>query len=214
MAICHEWIQPIDTCCTSDLDNVQQNGLTLVIYKIILDACGGQSCKPKTFTLRITGPSFPQGETFEIRAGSCISIDEPLIITGLAPGEYCIDELASPPERYVTTFTGTSVCGNRVRVLPCNSPVVVTIINRVRLCRLCRGHGCGCSFCSECNGGCVSSASIRGLSSRLGCGSSSSGCGCGSSSSGCGCGSSSSGCGCGCGCSRSNSSRRRCGCGC
>ncbi|MFR2019715.1 MAG: hypothetical protein ACLS6G_04045 [Christensenellales bacterium] len=36
-----------------------RNGPTLVIHKIVLEPCGGQSCTERTFTLRITGPSYP-----------------------------------------------------------------------------------------------------------------------------------------------------------
>lgn len=134
------------------------NGLTLVIYKILLNACGNQQCSRRTFTLRITGPSFPTGETFQITAGSCTTLDEPLILTGLMPGDYCIDEIQTEPFRYISTFTGPTVCKNVVRVSPGCPPAVVTIVNRERLCRLCRGHGCGCSFCSACGNSCITLA--------------------------------------------------------
>ena len=51
-----EWIHPL--CCnpTHYCSAGYENGPTLVIHKIVLEPCGSQSCTPKTFTLRITGP--------------------------------------------------------------------------------------------------------------------------------------------------------------
>ena len=172
------------------------NGLTLVIYKIVLNACGKRSCTPRTFSLRITGPSYPAGETFSITAGSCTSLDEPLILTGLMPGDYCIDEIQTEPIHYISTFTGPTVCRNVVRVAPGCPPAVVTIVNRERLCRLCRGHGCGCDFCTACNGGCssVCSGSSRCARSTCRCGRN---CACRET------------CGCSCGC---NNVTQSCGC--
>lgn len=44
---------------------------TLVIHKIVLEPCGNQSCTERTFTLRITGPSYPNGEIFtRVRAAA------------------------------------------------------------------------------------------------------------------------------------------------
>lgn len=147
--------------CVANQDAL--NGLTLVIYKILLTACGNQNCSPRTFTLRITGPSYPCGETFQITAGSCTSLDEPLVLTGLMPGDYRIDEIQTEPYSYISTFTGPTVCQNIVRVSPGCPPAVVTIVNRERLCRLCRGYGYGCNYCSACGGSCTSER-------RIGCG--------------------------------------------
>ena len=72
---------PAHWCCAGE-----NNGPTLVIHQILLEPCGNQSCTPRTFTVRITGPSYPCGETFTLRAGSCTEIDEPLVIAGLTPG--------------------------------------------------------------------------------------------------------------------------------
>ena len=52
-----EWLHPLccnpaHFCCAGC-----ENGPTLVIHKIVLEPCGGQSCTERTFTLRITGPS-------------------------------------------------------------------------------------------------------------------------------------------------------------
>ena len=85
-----QWMQPIccnptHMCCAGC-----ENGATLVIHQISLEPCGNQSCTPRTFNIRITGPSFPCGEVFTLRAGSCIELDEPLVITGLEPGCYTI----------------------------------------------------------------------------------------------------------------------------
>ena len=92
-----EWLHPLccnpaHFCCAGC-----ENGPTLVIHKIVLEPCGGQSCTERTFTLRITGPSYPNGETFTLRAGSCTQLDEPLVISGLEPGCYTLEELMSTP---------------------------------------------------------------------------------------------------------------------
>ena len=73
---------PVHFCCA---DQNNDNGPTLVIHQILLEPCGNQSCTPRTFTIRVTGPSYPCGETFTLRAGSCTELDEPLVIAGLIP---------------------------------------------------------------------------------------------------------------------------------
>lgn len=118
-------------------------GATLVIHKIVLEAFGNQSCTPRTFTLRITGPSYPCGELFTLRAGSCLTLDEPLVISGLEPGQYTIEEIFPVPHQYISTLTGP-VCGNTVMVTASCAPTVVTLVNRRRLCSLCRRSVCGC----------------------------------------------------------------------
>ena len=120
---------PTRYCCAGF-----ENGPTLVIHKIVLEPCGNQSCTPKTFTLRITGPSYPNGEIFTLRAGSCTQLDEPLVISGLEPGCYAIEELFNRPYEYCTTITGP-VMGNVVRLTNSCVPTVVTIVNRKQLCR-------------------------------------------------------------------------------
>lgn len=80
-----EWLHPLccnpaHFCCAG-----WENGPTLVIHKIVLEPCGNQSCTERTFTLRITGPSYPNGEIFTLRAGSCTQLDERLVISGLSP---------------------------------------------------------------------------------------------------------------------------------
>ena len=129
-----EWLHPLccnpaHFCCAGC-----ENGPTLVIHKIVLEPCGGQSCTERTFTLRITGPSYPTGETFTLRAGSCTQLDEPLVISGLEPGCYTIEELMSKPYEYCTTITGP-VMGNVVRLTNSGVPTVVTIVSRKQLCR-------------------------------------------------------------------------------
>ena len=146
-----DWIHPLlcnptQFCCVGN-----DNGPTLVIHSILLEPCGNQSCTPRTLRIRITGPSFPCGEVFTLRAGSCIELDEPLVITGLEPGCYTIELLCSTPHEFITTLTGP-VCGNTVRLTASCAPTVVTLVSRRRLCRLCHGFGCGCAACSACNG--------------------------------------------------------------
>ena len=79
---------PAHLCCAENT-----NGPTLVIHCILLEPCGNQSCTPRNFTIRVTGPSYPGGETFTLRAGSCTELDEPLVIAGLTPGQYQIEQL-------------------------------------------------------------------------------------------------------------------------
>ena len=139
-----EWVQPIFCNQTRYTSAGDENGATLVIHTIVLEPCGDKTCTPRTFTLNITGPSYPNGETFTLRAGSCIELDEPLVISGLIPGCYTIEQLFNTPNEYVSTFTGP-VCGQSVMLTNSASPTVVTIVNRKRLCRLCRSaFSCGC----------------------------------------------------------------------
>lgn len=146
-----EWMQPVLCCPTHFCHAHWPDGSTLVIHQIVLEPCGDKSCTPRNFSIRITGPSYPCGEIFTLRAGNCLELDEPLVITGLEPGEYTIEPVFSCPNQFITTITGP-VCGRTV-VLPQNgAPTVVTIVSRRRLCRLCRGFGCGCSACSGCGG--------------------------------------------------------------
>ena len=71
---------------------------------------------------------------FTLRAGSCTQLDEPLVISGLEPGCYAIEELLNCPNEYCTTITGP-VMGNVVQLTNSCVPTVVTIVNRKRLCR-------------------------------------------------------------------------------
>ena len=146
---CSRFIQPI-LCNQARFSCAgTQDGATLVIHKIVLEPCGNQSCTPRTFSIRVTGPSFPCGEVFQLRAGNCLELDEPLVITGLTPGTYRIEELFACPNEFISTLTGP-VCGGCVNLTCSCAPTVVTIVNRKRLCRLCHGSGCGCGFCSAC----------------------------------------------------------------
>lgn len=119
-----------------------ENGPTLVIHQIVLEAGGEQSCTPRTFRIRVTGPSYPCGEIFTLRTGSCTELDEPLVISGLQPGQYQIEILYDCPRDYATTITGP-VCSGVVTVTNNTAPTVVTIVSRRRI-RRCRCH-CGCS---------------------------------------------------------------------
>ena len=130
---------PAHFCCA---DDHHDNGPTLVIHQILLEPCGNQSCTPRTFTIRVTGPSYPCGEIFTLRAGSCLELDEPLVISGLTPGTYCIEALYDCPHTYIHTITGAS-CGGCVQVTESAAPTVVTIVSRRRFCRRNR---CGCAY--------------------------------------------------------------------
>lgn len=121
-------LQPRAFCCAG-----WENGPTLVIHKIVLEPCGNQSCTERTFTLRITGPSYPNGEIFTLRAGSCTQLDD-RSSQRLEPGCYAIEELLNRPNEYCTTITGP-VMGNVVQLTNSCVPTVVTIVNRKRLCR-------------------------------------------------------------------------------
>ncbi len=178
------WIQPLGCCCADNrcscagAGSVTENGCTLVIHKILLDACGNQACTPRTFSICVKGPSFPSGEVFQLTAGNCRTLDEPLILTGLICGDYSIEEISDAPRRYCTTITGTGVCGNCVRLTPGCPPAVVTIINRRRICR----WGCcsGIGSIGGCQGGCGCGGVLAG---HTGCS-----CGCGCGNRGCSCG--------------------------
>lgn len=154
-----DWIHPLlcnptQFCCAGS-----DNGPTLVIHSILLEPCGNQSCTPRTLRIRITGPSFPCGEFFTLRVGSCTEIDEPLVITNLEPGQYEIEQILSSCREYDTTFTGP-VCNGCVSITRSVVPTVITIVNRKRFCRRChrRGYGnCGCNSCGNrcgCDGDC------------------------------------------------------------
>ncbi len=135
------WMHPI--CCNQAYYTCAgtQNGATLVIHQIVLEAGGEQSCTPRTFQLRITGPSYPCGEVFTLRAGSCIELDEPLVISGLEPGQYRIETLYNCNGEFISTLTGP-VCGQVITVSASAAPTVVTIVSRRNLygCR----RRCGC----------------------------------------------------------------------
>ena len=141
---------PAHLCC---VDPENDNGPTLVIHQILLEPCGNQSCTPRTFTIRVTGPSYPCGETFNLRAGSCTELDEPLVITGLTPGQYEIELVNSCSCEYDTTFTGPISCG-QVSITASRVPTVITIVSRKRICRR-RRPRCGCnSGWNTCWNGC------------------------------------------------------------
>jgi hypothetical protein len=126
---------PAHFCCA---DANSSNGPTLVIHQILLEPCGNQSCTPRTFTIRVTGPSYPCGETFTLRAGSCTELDEPLIIAGLIPGQYEIEQVNTGcscgcgSSEYDTTFTGPISCG-QVSITASVVPTVITIVSRKRI---------------------------------------------------------------------------------
>ena len=147
-----QWMHPLlcnpaHLCCAEN-----ENGPTLVIHQILLEPCGNQSCTPRTFTIRVTGPSYPCGETFTLRAGSCTEIDEPLVITQLEPGQYEIELVTgsgchcgcSCGSEYDVTFTGP-ISNGCVSITA--SPVPTVIVTRKRISRR-RRRGCrpGCGW--------------------------------------------------------------------
>lgn len=149
------WIHPLQCnpahyCCASQTD-----GPTLIIHGILLEPCGNQSCTPRALRVRITGPSYPGGEVFTLRVGSCTEIDEPLVIANLTPGTYTIEQLA-PMGEYDVSFTGP-ICGGSVTITCSVVPTVITIVCRKRLrpgcCHPCR-PGCG-TVCPPACGGTV-----------------------------------------------------------
>ncbi len=149
-----EWMHPILCNPTYFCSAENENGPTLVIHQILLEPCGNQSCTPRTFQIRVTGPSYPDGETFSLRAGSCTEIDEPLVIANLEPGQYEIDLLSASCRReYDTTFTGP-ICGGCVSITNSVVPTVITIVSRKRFTRRRCRRGCGCN--NDCGNGCHS----------------------------------------------------------
>jgi len=141
---------PAHFCCA---DSENDYGPTLVIHLILLEPCGNQSCTPRNFTIRVTGPSYPCGEMFTLRAGSCTQLDEPLVIAGLTPGQYEIELLNSHGcgcnygsscgcgcgcgssygcGEYDTTFTGP-ICGGQVSITASRVPTVITVVARKRM---------------------------------------------------------------------------------
>jgi|GEM_PF-2979479 len=60
---------------------------TLILEKILLDASGNNLSDVKEFEIKITGPSFPSGQTYLIKNGT------PLTIEGILLGEYSVEEL-------------------------------------------------------------------------------------------------------------------------
>lgn len=143
------WLHPI--CCNPAYYSCagSENGGTLVIHQIVLEVGGEQSCTPRTFQLRITGPSYPCGEVFTLRAGSCLELDEPLVISGLEAGQYRIEQLWNCGDAFISTFTGP-VCDQVVTVTASAAPTVVTIVSRRQRFRRCGCASCGCSGCSSC----------------------------------------------------------------
>ena len=148
-----QWMHPIYCNPTHYCDAGLEYGPTLVIHQIALEPSGSQSCAPRAFSLRITGPSYPCGETFTLRAGSCTELDEPLVISGLTPGEYTIELLGTGACAYDTTITGP-VCGNTVVITASAAPTVVTLVCRRRYVSRCGCQVCGCAGCSQSHHSC------------------------------------------------------------
>ena len=141
---------PAHFCCA---DTNNDNGPTLIIHQILLEPCGNQSCTPRMFAIRVTGPSYPCGETFTLRAGSCTELDEPLVIAGLIPGQYEIEQVNSGCScgcgagEYDTTYTGPISCG-QVSITASRVPTVITIVSRKRVCRRRRRRCCWQEACA------------------------------------------------------------------
>ena len=79
-ASCGQYLQPICSSAAQYSDAGTAQGATLVIHKIVLEPCGDPTCTPRTYNIRITGPSYPCGETFQLRAGSCTELDVKMVL--------------------------------------------------------------------------------------------------------------------------------------
>lgn len=89
---------------------------TLNIEKILLDANGNAKNEIKEFEIRITGPSYPSGQTFLIQNGT------PLKLEGLLMGEYSVEELGA--SAYTVTVSDPIHLTSEVR------SATITITNR------------------------------------------------------------------------------------
>lgn len=82
---------PSDTTILSDetfheVDIIAQNG-QLTITKVLLDYYGRVITTIRTFVIRVTGPSYPNGMLMELTNAT------PLVLTGLIYGQYSVEEL-------------------------------------------------------------------------------------------------------------------------
>ena len=89
---------------------------TLTLEKILLDANGNVKNEVKEFKINITGPSFPDGQTFSIENGT------PLKIVGILLGEYNVEELDA--STYTVSISGPITLTSDVR------NATMTITNR------------------------------------------------------------------------------------
>jgi uncharacterized repeat protein (TIGR01451 family) len=89
---------------------------TLSIEKILLDANGNAKNEVKEFEIKITGPSYPSGQTFLIQNGT------PLKLEGLLMGEYSVEELNA--SAYIVTGSEPIRLTNEAR------SATMTITNR------------------------------------------------------------------------------------
>ena len=81
-----------------------------------MDANGNAKNEIKEFEIRITGPSYPSGQTFLVQNGT------PLKLEGLLLGEYSVEELGA--SAYTVTVSGPTHLTNEVR------SATITITNR------------------------------------------------------------------------------------
>ena len=84
--------------------------------------------------------------TISLAAGEYL-LDEPLVITGLTPGQYEIDLITSCCQEYDVTFTGP-ISGGCVSIVNSYVPTVITLVARKRFAR--RRRRCGCSCMPVC----------------------------------------------------------------
>jgi len=89
---------------------------TLILEKILQDASGNNLSGEREFEIKITGPSFPSGQTYLIKNGI------PLTIEGILLGEYSVEELNA------TAYTVT--ISNPIRLTDDVRSATITITNR------------------------------------------------------------------------------------
>ncbi len=70
----------------------------LTITDRVLTFSGTTSTSTRTFIVRVTGPSYPNGQLFEVTTSS------PLVLTGLLYGQYTVEELNA--SGYTVTYSG------------------------------------------------------------------------------------------------------------
>jgi LPXTG-motif cell wall-anchored protein len=82
----------------------------LTINKVLKDASGNKLTENLSFTVKVTGPSYPDGKTFTV------STAEPLVIKGLIYGTYTVEEQGA--DKYTSavsapvTFSATVTTGS------------------------------------------------------------------------------------------------------
>ncbi len=86
---------------TLDITNKEKPLGVLKIEKIVQDAEGNVIDVDRTFMIKVTGPSYPNGEEFELKS------TEPTVIEDLIYGEYTVEEFGAEDNYEVIDGTGT-----------------------------------------------------------------------------------------------------------